>query len=248
MSISQSNYHAIKGMPWERLVLVKDRRTHKVLMPTDAWATIKTSNNTKKSIPLYITTEGGIMLYLSAEETRELPEGELPYDVVAVLTQRSALAGGGWTSITTPVATGTITVTSVDLASSLGDSTYMEITAKKGADFRLTLSWLDSDGAVLTVTDAYMQAKTSAGVTVVDLRWFATTPDEATILAQTGPRRGYLAPFEGESLELHISDMNTVTPGTYPYDIFVKGSVNDDWVFLTGGNLIVESTISEKPV
>ena len=124
----------------------------------------------------------------------------------------------------------------------------MELTLKKGADFRLTLSWLDSNGAVLSITDAYMQAKNSTGTAVVDLRWFATTPDETTILAQTGPRRGYLAPFTGESLELHISDMNTVTPGTYPYDIFVKGSVNSDWVFLTGGNLIVEPTVSVKPV
>lgn len=247
MSITQSNYHITKGLPWERLVIVKDRRTHRVLMPTDAWATIKTSNNTKKTVPLYITSEGGIMLYLSAEETRELPEGELPYDVVAVLTQRSALAGGGWTSVTTPVATGTVLVSSVDLASSLGDSTYMELTLKKGADFRLTLSWLGSDGAVLSITDAYMQAKNSTGTVVVDLRWFATTPSETTILSQTGPRRGYLAPFTGESLEMHISDMNTVTAGTYPYDIFVKGSVNDDWVFLAGGNLIVESTISVKP-
>ena len=247
MSITQSNYRITKGLPWERLVIVKDRRTHKILMPTDAWATIKTSNNTKKSVPLYITAEGGIMLYLSSEETRELPEGDLTYDVVAVLTQRSALAGGGWTSVTTPVATGTVTVTSVDLASSLGDSTYMELNVKKGADFRLSLSWLDSDGAVLNVTDAYMQAKDSTGTAVVDLRWFSTTPTEATILAQTGPRRGYLAPFAGESLEIHISDMNTVTPGTYAYDIFVKGDVNSDWIFLTGGNLIVDSTVSVKP-
>ena len=77
------------------------------------------------------------MMYLTAEETRELPEGDLPYDVVAVVPQRSALAGGGWTDITLPVAAGTINVTSVDLVSSLGDSTYMEITMKKGEDFRL---------------------------------------------------------------------------------------------------------------
>lgn len=247
MSISQSNYHITKGISWERMVVVKDRRSHRILMPSDAWATIKTSTNTKKNIPLYITSDGGIMLYLTAEETRELPEGDLPYDVVAVITQRSALAGGGWTDITTPVASGTITVTSVDLASSLGDSTYMELTLKKGADFRLTLSWLDDSGTVLTVTDAYMQAKDSTGTTVLDLRWFAVAPNEATVLAQTGPRRGYLAPFAGESLEIHISDMNTITAGTYPYDVFVKGSGNDDWVFLTGGNLVVESTISVKP-
>lgn len=187
------------------------------------------------------------MMYLTAEETRELPEGDLPYDVVAVITQRSALAGGGWTDITTPVASGTITVTSVDLASSIGDSTYMELTLKKGADFRLSLSWLDDTGTVLTVTDAYMQAKDSTGITVLDLRWYATAPDEATILALTGIRRGYLAPFAGESLEIHVSDANTIAAGTYDYDIFVKGNVNSDWSFLTGGTLIVEPSVSVKP-
>lgn len=228
-------------------MVVKDRRTHRILTPSDAWATIKTSASTKKSIPLYLTSDGGIMLYLTAEETRELPTGELPYDVVAVISQHSALAGGDWTDITVPVATGTITVTSVDLASSLGDSTYMELTIKKGADFRLTLSWLDDAGTVLTVTDAFMQAKDSTGVTVLDLRWYATAPSEATILALTGSRRGYLAPFVGESLEIHVSDANTVAAGTYDYDIFVKGDVNDDWTCLTGGTLIVEPSVSVYP-
>lgn len=227
--------------------MVKDRRTHGIIKPSDAWATIKTSTNTKKNVPLYITSEGGIMMYLTAEETRELPEGELQYDVVAVLSQRSALAGGGWTEITTPVATGTISVSSVDLASSLGDSTYMELNLKKGADFRLTLSWLDDASNVLTVTDAFMQAKDSTGVTVLDLRWFATAPSEATILALPGSRRGYLAPFAGESLEIHVSDANTVAAGTYTYDIFVKGDVNDDWSCLTGGTLIVEPSVSVYP-
>lgn len=187
------------------------------------------------------------MMYLTAEETRELPEGDLPYDVVAVVPQRSALAGGGWTDITLPVAAGTINVTSVDLVSSLGDSTYMEITMKKGEDFRLSLSWVDdSTGAVLTITDAYMQAKNSAGTTVLDLRWYATAPNESTIAAMTANQRGYIAPFAGETLELHISDLNSIPAGTHSFDLFVKESTGD-WKFLTGGSIVVDDSVSTRP-
>lgn len=244
--ITQANYTLMKGTPWERLIVVKDRYTHRVIKAQDAWATLQTGSS-KKNIPVTIVSDGSIMLYFSAEETLDLPEGELNFDVVAVVQRRSALAGGGWTSVTTPVASGTITVSSPGLVSPLQEAQVLEIRFKKGEDYRNTFTWTSSDGSVLSVVDAYMQAKdTTTNTTVIDLRWYASTPLEATVIALPGAQRGYLAPYTGESLELHISDMNTVPAGTYPFDLFVKGA-SGDWTRLSEGYVVVEASVSSKP-
>ena len=245
--ITQVKYTATQGLPWERLVIVKDKRTHRIVKPLDAWATIQVSATVKKSIPLYITSEGGIMLYLTEEDTVDLPVGDLPYDVVAVINRRSALAGGGWTSVTVPVAAGILSVSAGDFVSSLQENDFMELRFKKGADYRISVSWRDSVGNLLAVNSAYMQAKNSTGATVVDLRWFSATPTESVIVAQPATQRGYLAPYSGESLELHISDKNSVPAGTYTFDLFAQGTSSTDWVFLAGGNLVVEATVSANP-
>ena len=117
--ISQANYTLTRGLPWERLVVVKDRVTRRVVKPVQAWATVQTSPLLKADINVTITGEGSLMLYLDATETAALPLGELPYDVVAIVNRRSAIAGGGWTTITTPVASGVIVVSDEDLVSSL---------------------------------------------------------------------------------------------------------------------------------
>lgn len=228
------------------MILVKDRVSHRVVRPLDAWATIQTGASTKRSIPVTITGEGGILLYMSEDETRDLPVGELQYDVVATVRRRTALAGGGWTSKTIPVATGILTVSDLNLVSSTGDSDYMEIRFKRGEDYRTSFSWTDANGALLTVVDAYMQAKNEHDHTVVDLRWFSSKPTESIVLALPATQRGYLAPYPEESLELHISDANSVPSGTYQFDLFVKG-VEGDWVFLAGGALVVESSVSSRP-
>lgn len=245
--ITQAKYTLLKGVPWERLIVVKDRLTHRTMKTLDAWATVQTGT-TKRNIPVSIIPDGSIMLQLSADETLDLPDGELNFDVVAVVQRRSALAGGGWTSVTTPVASGTITVSTPSLVSTLKEAQVLEIRFKKGEDYRNSFTWTSSDGSVLQVVDAYMQAKnTETDTVVIDLRWFATKPSESTILGLPGAQRGYLAPFEGESLELHISDMNTVPAGSYPFDLFVKGE-SGDWTPLSEGFVVVEPSVSSKPV
>lgn len=122
----------------------------------------------------------------------------------------------------------------------------MEIRFKTGEDYRSTYKWCDPQGDLIPIKDAYMQAKDSAGNVVLDIRWFPITPPEEQILALPGNQRGYLAPFEDVTMELHISDANTVPSGVYRYDIFVQ-ELSDDWTPFTAGALVVEQSVSEKP-
>jgi hypothetical protein len=93
-----------------------------------------------------------------------------------------------------------------------------------------------------------MQAKTSTGTTVLDLRWYATKPSENTVIALTpANKRGYLAPATGATLELHVSNANTIAAGSYSFDLFVQDSAGD-WDSISSGTLVVEAAISAPPV
>ena len=122
----------------------------------------------------------------------------------------------------------------------------MEIRFKQYVDFRRTFTWRDANGDILTVTDAYMQAKNAAGTTVLDLRWYATAPNEATIIGLTANRRGYIAPAAGATLEVHISDANSIPAGNHAFDLFVKDSAGD-WDNLASGVLFVQAAVSTPP-
>lgn len=89
MTTRTKNYTATKGVIWERLIIIKDRRTHRKRVPTVANATILV-NSVKYVIPAEITSEGGILLSLSAENTEWLGAGEFSWDMVAKVS-RSAL-------------------------------------------------------------------------------------------------------------------------------------------------------------
>ena len=92
-----------------------------------------------------------------------------------------------------------------------------------------------------------MQAKDSAGTTVLDIRWYATVPSEATVIALTpANKRGYLAPSTGATLELHISNKNDIATGSYTYDIFVQDT-SGDWDQLVKGTFVVETATSTEP-
>lgn len=239
------NYSISKGLPWERLILVKDKRTHRVIRPISARASVQTSTTGRKEMVTFITTEGGIMIALSEEDTADLPVGDLSYDVLATYA-RAAPYDGASDQITRPVAAGTITVTALNNITPLEDTQAMEIRFKQRVDFRRNFTWRDAEDSILTVQDAFMQAKDSAGANVLDLRWYATKPSEETVIALTGSRRGYIAPIAGATLELHISDKNTVPAGIYPFDLFVKDSAGD-WDCLASGTVVVEASVSVPP-
>ena len=239
------NYSISKGLPWERLILVKDKRTHRVIRPISARASVQTSTTGRKEMVTFITTEGGIMIALSEEDTADLPVGDLSYDVLATYA-RAAPYDGASDQITRPVAAGTITVTALNNITPMEDTQAMEIRFKQRVDFRRNFTWRDAEDSILTVQDAFMQAKDSAGANVLDLRWYATKPSEETVIALTGNRRGYIAPIAGATLELHVSDKNTVPAGIYPFDLFVKDSAGD-WDCLASGTVVVEASVSVPP-
>jgi hypothetical protein len=230
------NYTLTRGLPWERLIVVKDRNTHRVLKPTESLSFVKTGDLSKLEITTEVTSENGIKLTLTAEETQDLPLGELQYDVLATIA-----------GIQRPVSKGTITVSALDTITPLEDTQAMEIRYKQYTDYRRTFSWKDANGDVLAIQSAFMQAKTATGTTVLDLRWYATTPSEATVIALTpASKRGYLAPATGATLELHISNTNDVPAGSYRYDLFVQ-DLSGDWDCIVSGTLAVEEAISAPP-
>jgi hypothetical protein len=233
---SHVNYTITKGLPWERLIMVKNRYNRRVLTPTDSRAYIQTGTTTKFEITTSITKEKGILLSLTGEETYDLPEGDLSYDVYATIQD-----------VQQPVAKGTLSVSALDNITPLEDTNAMEIRYKQHTDYRRTFTWKDANGDVLTIQSAFMQAKTSTGTTVVDLRWYSSTPSESTVIALTpASKRGYLAPATGATLELHISNANDVAAGSYPFDLFVQDSAGD-WDCLASGTLVVEASVSAPP-
>lgn len=232
---SHVNYTITRGLPWERLIMVKNRYNRRLMTPTDSRAYIQTGTSTKFEITTSITKEKGILLELTGEETMDLPEGDLLYDVYATISD-----------VQQPVAKGTISVSSLDNITPLEDTQAMEIRYKQYTDYRRTFTWKDSDGDVLTIQSAFMQAKNGSGTTMVDLRWFSSVPSEATIAALPASRRGYLAPATGATLELHISNQNGVAAGSYSFDLFVQDMAGD-WDCLASGTLVVEASISAPP-
>lgn len=233
-------FRIVRGLPWKRFVCVKSNLTrYRVNVDTPS-AFIATTTTSKKQISAEITPEGIIQLSLDKDETIDLPEGNLLWDLWANVTI------GLNDKVFQPVANGIIEVVTYSNVTPLEEVDEMEIRYKQRTDYRRIFTWKDDDGDLLTVQDAYLQAKNSAGSTVLDLRWYNSAPNEATISGLTGNRRGYLAPSTGATLEMHISDLNTISSGTYDFDLFVRDSAGD-WDCLVQGTLVVEASISTPP-
>jgi len=235
MRVSQISYTLTRGLLWDRLIIVKNRRTHRVFRPTEAKFTVDLGY-TKRTIPTEITSEGGIYAKVVPYDTFDYPVGSYPFEVLCPVRDY-------WH----PVAKGTLVVENSDLITPLQDGPQMEIVYRKNTDKRESINWTDDTGATVTVIDAVLQAKNTSGAVVLDLRWFNTVPTEAEMALLPGEQRGFLAPYEGETLQLHISNMNTIPEGAYPFDILVQEENSEDWVYLTGGNIVVEATVSEVP-
>jgi hypothetical protein len=242
---NRAAYTLTKGLPWERLVVVKDRRTRRLVKVQEARGAIKTSNASVVEFAITLTNKGEIFICLTAEQTRELPVGDLEFDVIATCN-RLVYYTGQSSSTTQPVIRGIISVSESDDITPSEDSQKMEIRFKQYVDFRRNFTWRDANGDIIAVTDAYMQAKNAAGTTVLDLRWYATAPNEATIIGLTANRRGYIAPAAGATLEIHISDANSIPAGNHAFDLFVKDSAGD-WDNLASGVLFVQAAVSTPP-
>ena len=236
------NYDIVRGLPWERLVIIKDRRSHRVIDPSAARAYIQTSTTSVMEVTAAVTGENGVALSLTAAQTKDLPTGELAYDVFATCRLYGA-------DVEKQVSKGLVNVSSIDRVTPEEDSKALELRYTQKTDFYRTFTWKNSDAAVQTVSSAYMQAKTTAGATVLDLRWYASKPTETTVIALSPANtRGYLIAGQvaDTTLDLHISDKNDVAAGTYTFDLFVQDSAGD-WDVLAAGTLVVEAATSSNP-
>jgi hypothetical protein len=235
--ITTVNYSITRGLPWDRQISVKSRQTRWCLKVSDPNAYIQVDDNHKKEIYATVIRNHNILLSLNEDETLDLPEGYLSYDVWATVN-----------SVYQPIAKGRLAVSTYGAITPLEDDDAMELRYTQRTDYRRTFSWKDEDGDVLIVQNAFMQAKDASGTVVLDIRWYNSPPSEDTI-ASLNPanRRGYLAPATGATLQLHISNLNTIASGSYTYDLFVKDSAGD-WDQMVKGTLVVEEAVSVEPV
>ena len=89
MAKAQINYTVDRGEVWERLLILKDRRTRRKRVPVEAAASVLI-DGVKYVIPSEITSEGGVLLTMSAANTEWMEDGEYSWDMVATVS-RSAL-------------------------------------------------------------------------------------------------------------------------------------------------------------
>lgn len=228
------NYSLEPGHQWERLIMVKDSRTRRTRKVKSCRATMQLQGTTTQySIPTDIGYEGGVSLKLSYYDSLALTPGTWDFDVVA-----------NFRGYDEPVARGTIEVSALAPITSLESGTDMHIYYYTDTDYRKAFTWQDTDGTTLGVIDARMQAKDDQNNVVLDLKYFATPPNEGAIALLPGIERGYLSPLEGASLEMHISDQNSIAAGEYTFDLLAQEE-GGDWGRLAEGTLTVQAVITD---
>lgn len=206
-----------------------------MMVPTRVKAQIQVNPESKKSITTEVTGAGEVLLSLTSSETQELPLGNLQYDVLAEFN-----------NVFYRVSRGYIMVESNDGVTDRNEAQAVELRMKQHEDFRKVFKWKDSTGTLQAATNAYLQARDSEDNLVLDLRWYSSTPSEATVVALPGDRRGYLAPKAGATLEMHISDKNTIPAGVHTFDLFVQDSAGD-WERIAAGSISVDPSVSVNP-
>ena len=111
MPKAQINYTVDRGELWERLLILKDRRTRRKRVPVEAAATVLV-DGVKYVIPSEITSEGGVLLTMSASNTEWLEDGEYQWDMVATVSRSALLTSTPLTE--TLVVYGNLTVQTYD--------------------------------------------------------------------------------------------------------------------------------------
>ena len=123
------NYTVDRGEAWERLLIPKDRRTHRKRVPVEAAATLKVGD-TKYVIPSEITPEGGILLTMTPQNTEWLADGEYAWDCVATVSRSALLTSTPLSE--TVVVYGTLHVSTYDNLTPMdsdGDPVALEVLA-----------------------------------------------------------------------------------------------------------------------
>lgn len=105
------NYTIRRGEVFERLIIPKDQRTRRKRVPTAASATVRIPVNgvdTDYVLPVEVTSEGGVLISLTGNNTEWFAVGSYSWDMV-ITVSRSALLTSTPTAQTLSVA-GTLTV------------------------------------------------------------------------------------------------------------------------------------------
>jgi len=105
------NYTLKRGDDWERLIIIKDKRTRRRRVPVEAAASVRIGA-LDYVIPTTITSEGGVSLCMTAANTEWMVDGEYLWDMVAIVSKSALLTSTPLTETVT--AKGTITVTTYD--------------------------------------------------------------------------------------------------------------------------------------
>lgn len=236
--VTHLDYTLIQGEPFERLVIVKDRRTHRIRKHTEAYASMQLADRTGPvyPIPTSRSFEGGILLEIDSSDTYNIAPGIYKFDVVA----------NPYGYIET-VGSGTIAVAALERITPLGGDAPMYIEYAAQTDYRKAVTWTSSTGVAIQVINARLQAVNATNVVVLDLGFYATPPTEATIAALPANKRGYISPLPGASFEIHISNQAVIAPGTYQYDILAQEVGTEDWGRVSTGTLVVTGTITQAP-
>jgi len=233
MALTQLSYDLTIGEDWERLVVIKDTRTHRIRKVSTASATLKGPGGLVFPLTTAISFEGGITISLTALQTYNLAPGTYTFDVVS----------NPWGSSQT-VAQGTVEVTAIDRITPLEGSPVMTLIVDQYTDFRRSFAWQSADATVMEILDARMVAKDNLGAVVLDIGFFEVAPNELSIGLLDPEKRGYITPIDpadGASFELHISDQIVLAPGQYTYDIMAMDA-GGDWGKVVEGSLIMEAT------
>lgn len=107
MPTSVRNYTIDREEVWERLIIFKDRRSRRKRVPTAAAASIRI-DTTDYVIPTEITSEGGVKMYMTPEQTGWLVDGEYAWDMVVTVSRSANLTSSPLAE--TLAVRGTITV------------------------------------------------------------------------------------------------------------------------------------------
>lgn len=78
------DYTVDRGELWERLIVIKDRRSHRKRIPTAVAASISIAG-TAYVIPTEITSEGAVLMTMTANNTEWLTDGTYNWDMVATV-------------------------------------------------------------------------------------------------------------------------------------------------------------------
>ena len=110
------DYNMIRGEFFERLIIIKDKRTHRRRVATEAAATMLVEPVGQAAytvdLPVSVTNEGGVLLSLTGTETYAIPDGEWVWDMVVTVSTSPTMVSNPLQEVR-PV-NGTITVTTYE--------------------------------------------------------------------------------------------------------------------------------------